>query len=240
MFEQTFIQEDQNDKKRYTVLVSLMLQVTTLFALIIVPLIYTPVLPQARLRSVFAAPTPPPPALPKAPLTNVRATVSAVRMPRRITLITLLPPVRTPEPDMASTTPDLPVGSPSGSDMYLPAGVPDGTQVKAPEPPLAAAIRPQVTKRVHMGVMEASLIYRVVPTYPAMAQQIHVQGKVVFTAVISKAGTIENLQLVSGHPILVKAAEEAIRQWRYKPTILNGEPVEVITNIEVNFTLSGR
>jgi len=63
---------------------------------------------------------------------------------------------------------------------------------------------------------------------------------VVFTAVISKAGTIENLQLVSGHPILVKAAEEAIRQWRYKPTILNGEPVEVITNIEVNFTLSGR
>ena len=91
-----------------------------------------------------------------------------------------------------------------------------------------------------MGVMEASLIYRVVPTYPVMAQQIHVQGKVVFTAVISKAGTIENLQLVSGHPILVKAAEEAIRQWRYKPTILNGEPVEVITNIEVNFTLSGR
>jgi protein TonB len=67
-----------------------------------------------------------------------------------------------------------------------------------------------------------------------------VQGVVEFTAVISKRGTIDNLQLVSGHPLLVAAAREAILQWRYKPTLLNGEPVEVITNIVVNFTLNAQ
>jgi protein TonB len=65
-----------------------------------------------------------------------------------------------------------------------------------------------------------------------------VQGTVKFTATISKDGNIENLQLVSGHPLLVNAAKEAVLQWKYKPTLLNGEPVEVITEIIVNFTLS--
>jgi periplasmic protein TonB len=59
-----------------------------------------------------------------------------------------------------------------------------------------------------------------------------------FTAIIGKDGTIQNLQLVSGHPMLVAAATEAVKQWVYKPTLLNGEPVEVITQIDVNFTLS--
>jgi len=64
------------------------------------------------------------------------------------------------------------------------------------------------------------------------------QGTVRFTAIIAKEGTIQNLQLVSGHPMLVASATDAVKQWVYKPTLLNGEPVEVITQIDVNFTLS--
>jgi protein TonB len=76
------------------------------------------------------------------------------------------------------------------------------------------------------------------PPYPDLARKARIEGTVEFTATISKAGTIENLALVHGHPLLVKAAEEAVLQWRYRPTLLNGEPVEVITDIMVNFRLS--
>ena len=84
----------------------------------------------------------------------------------------------------------------------------------------------------------ANLVRKVTPVYPPLAKQARIQGTVRFTAVIGKDGTIQNLQLVSGHPLLVAAAQEAVKQWVYKPTLLNGEPVEVVTQIDVNFTLS--
>jgi protein TonB len=113
-------------------------------------------------------------------------------------------------------------------------------QIKLPEPPRTPAVRQHVNKPVRLSSdVEASLlIHKVQPVYPALARQIRVQGRVEFTAVISKTGTIENLQLLSGHPMLVAAARDAILQWRYKPTLLNGEPVEVITDIVVNFALN--
>jgi protein TonB len=92
--------------------------------------------------------------------------------------------------------------------------------------------------RVGGQVMEANLIHKVTPTYPPLAKSARVQGQVEFTATISKEGTIENLTLVRGHPLLVNAAKEAVLQWRYRPTMLNGQPVEVVTDIIVNFTLS--
>ena len=85
----------------------------------------------------------------------------------------------------------------------------------------------------------ASLIRKITPVYPPLAKQARIQGVVRFTAIIGKDGTIQNLQLVSGHPLLVEAARQAVSQWQYKPTLLNGEPVEVVTQIDVNFTLSG-
>jgi protein TonB len=78
----------------------------------------------------------------------------------------------------------------------------------------------------------------VTPVYPPLARQARIQGTVRFTAVIGKDGTIQNLKLVSGHPLLVPAAGEAVKQWVYKPTLLAGEPVEVLTEIDVNFTLT--
>jgi protein TonB len=87
-------------------------------------------------------------------------------------------------------------------------------------------------------VQQANLIKQPKPVYPPLAKAARVQGTVKFQATISKDGTIQNLQLLGGPPLLVQAAMQAVEQWQYKPTLLNGEPVEVITTIDVNFTLS--
>ncbi|PYV91208.1 MAG: hypothetical protein DMG90_07815 [Acidobacteria bacterium] len=83
------------------------------------------------------------------------------------------------------------------------------------------------------------LIDRIQPNYPPIARAVGVQGQVILRAIISRQGTIANLQVVSGHPMLVKAAVDAVKQWRYRPYVLNGQPVEVETQITVNFLLSG-
>jgi protein TonB len=88
-------------------------------------------------------------------------------------------------------------------------------------------------------ISEGNLVRKVQPTYPALARSARIQGMVVLQAVISKQGTIENLRLLSGHPMLAPAAIEAVSQWRYRPYILNNEPVEVETQITVNFSLAG-
>jgi protein TonB len=87
--------------------------------------------------------------------------------------------------------------------------------------------------------MEGNLIHRIQPEYPSLARQARIQGQVSLRAIISRDGRIENLQVVNGHPLLVQAAIDAVRQWRYRPYMLNGEPVEVETQITVNFTLAG-
>lgn len=97
----------------------------------------------------------------------------------------------------------------------------------------------------HSGPLKVSdysagnLVYRLQPAYPRLAQQAHVQGTVELRAIISKTGTIENLAVLSGHAMLVGAAVEAVKHWRYRPYMLNGEPIEVETEITVNFTLGG-
>ena len=87
-------------------------------------------------------------------------------------------------------------------------------------------------------MLEGSLIRRVQPVYPPLARSARIQGPVVLSALISKAGTIENLHALSGHPMLVPAAIAAVSQWRYRPYILNSEPIEVETRITVNFYLA--
>ena len=118
-------------------------------------------------------------------------------------------------------------------------GVLSGIPSSAPPPPPPPKAKAP-TGPVPIGgrVAEANLIRRVQPVYPPLAKSARVQGSVEFTATISKEGNIENLTLMHGHPLLVNAAKEAILQWKYRPTLLNGQPVEVITDITVNFTLS--
>ena len=104
------------------------------------------------------------------------------------------------------------------------------------EKPAAPVVPKQIT--VSKGVQAAKILRQVKPSYPPLAVQAHMSGTVRLAAIISRDGSIQNLQVVSGHPLLTTAAVDAVKQWRYMPTLLNGEAVEVITQIDVNFTLS--
>jgi periplasmic protein TonB len=127
---------------------------------------------------------------------------------------------------------DFPTGFRSGRET---SNVPGGLGDMVVIPPRPVATKPLLVS--HWA--EGNLVYRVQPNYPAIARQARVQGSVELRAVISKTGTIENLIVVSGHPMLSSAAIAAVRQWRYRPYLLNNEAVEVETEITVNFLLSG-
>jgi len=110
-----------------------------------------------------------------------------------------------------------------------------------PQPPAPVPPAPPVTKiqpiRVSSGPQEAKLILQVKPAYPDLARRTRTQGVVVLEAKINRDGDIDSLRVVSGHQLLTQAALDAVKQWKYRPTMLNGEPVEVITTITVTFTL---
>jgi protein TonB len=108
-------------------------------------------------------------------------------------------------------------------------------------PPVVARVPPKPTGpvRVSSGTVAGMILSRPDPVYPPIAKAAHVQGAVILHAIISKQGTIENLQVVSGPPMLTGSAMDAVRRWRYKPYLLNGEPTEVDTTITVNFTFGG-
>jgi protein TonB len=136
--------------------------------------------------------------------------------------------------DSVPTAPDLPtIGV--GPGRGLGETVPGGDSI-----PIVVPARPAVVQPLRVSDLgQGNLIYRVQPIYPSLARQARIQGAVELRAIISKAGTIENLAVVSGHPMLVESAIEAVRQWRYRPYLLNHEPIEVETEITVNFVLSG-
>jgi protein TonB len=124
---------------------------------------------------------------------------------------------------------------PIAAGPAIPGLLPGGTMPVAPPAP-----RPTVVRAIRTSTMqEGSILHRVQPAYPPLARSARIQGTVVLAAVISKAGVIQDLRVISGHPMLVKAALDAVSEWRYRPYILNNEPVEVETQIMVNFTLGG-
>jgi protein TonB len=129
-------------------------------------------------------------------------------------------------------------GVPGGVAGGALSGILGGAIAPPPPPPPPPKPKPPSAIRVGGNVQQANLIKQPKPVYPPLAKAARVQGTVRFTAKISKEGTIQELQLISGPPLLVKAAQDAVSQWQYKPTLLNGDPVEVITTIDVNFTLS--
>ena len=114
------------------------------------------------------------------------------------------------------------------------------TQLSAPPPPPPPLPPKEAPKRIRVGgqVQQARLISQPRPIYPALAKQARIQGTVQLQAVIAKDGSVLQLDILSGHPLLLQSAMDAVRQWRYHPVLLNGEPVEVVTTIAVIFTLS--
>jgi len=115
-------------------------------------------------------------------------------------------------------------------------GVLGGVLSAANTPP--PKVQPQKI-RVSSGVAAGNLVNQVKPIYPPIARQARISGQVVLAATISKSGTIENLHVISGHAMLIQAAIDAVKQWRYKPYLLNNEPTEVETQVTVNFNLGG-
>ena len=136
------------------------------------------------------------------------------------------------------------ISGPGGAGT-MPIRLTDGTASQAPPAPAPTAstasfpaAAPGVMRiRVGGNVQESRLQQKVVPTYPALARDARISGVVRFEVVIGTDGRIINMQLVTGHPLLVQAAQEAVRQWVYQPTLLNGQPVEVMTQVDINFTL---
>lgn len=246
MFTQTFVDDTiATNKKPLTLAFSLILQGIVIGLLALIPLLYTQALPAAVFRSLLFVPVPPRAAAPQ----HRESKAPAKLLPRTLQLHQLYAPATVPKKivalDQFASAPDIGiVGTGSDTNTVFGLGLSGviGAAPGAPPPPESAAVpkKKSANGPVHVAsvLQEANLVRKVMPVYPPLAKSARVQGMVEFTALISKEGRVENLQLVHGHPLLVQAAQEAIEQWRYRPTILNGVAVEVVTDIIVNFTLN--
>ena len=240
MFADSLLESNYDRTHRgWTTLASFAMQALGVAILLMLPLLYTEGLPKLHLLSV-SAPIGPPPGPPAA--VQQRST-AAVRQSNMINGHVFAPPSI---PDHIGTVVEDTVPQDSAPcSVCVPGGTGSlasnspiidsfGTTLPVVAPPPPTAHPPRIS---HM--MEGNLIYKVQPVYPPLARSARIQGAVVIRAIISRSGTIENLQTLSGHPMLVGAALDAVRQWRYRPYILNGDPVEVETQVTVNFSLSG-
>ena len=236
LLESTVVKKKTN--KNWTVLVSTIVQATILGILILIPLIYTEALPKAMLSTLLIAPPPPPP--PPPPPQPVKTIVKPVA--RLIQSGKLMQPRAIPKEVAVFKEAELPpdvINNPNKGGVFggIPGqGIIGGTGPALPPPPKAAT-----PARIKQGgnVTAASIITQTRPVYPALARQARIQGNVVLHAIIDKDGKVAQLEVVTGHPLLVQSALDAVKQWRYKPTLLNGDPVEVDTTITVTFTMGG-
>jgi periplasmic protein TonB len=246
MFEQSFLPSGKT-RKPWTISLAIAAELAIVGVLLLVPLIFVQSLPMADIASILTLPPPPPPPAPPPP--PIAAKVARVT-PRQFKLNVLTAPVSVPKTPViaqaAADAPDL-SASPSGVIGGIPGGVPNGMiggvlgsiGIVAPPPPPPPP--PVVTpSRIQVGgqVQAAKLIKQVLPEYPKLAHDARLGGMVRLKAVIAKDGTVQDLSVISGHPLLVPAALNAVKQWVYKPTILNGVAIEVGTEVDVTFQLS--
>jgi periplasmic protein TonB len=238
MFEELVVSSPHSKKtnKPWTIVVSMVFQMLFLAILLLIPLIYTEALPKAMLATLLVAPPPPPPPPPPP------AQVQVIRKPQMHLMDAgkLVAPKVIPkdvkiireeaEPDMGGMSGGV-VGGVTGGSMGGTIGGVVGSV--APPPP-----KQQSRIRVGGNVTAAKVLNRVNPVYPPLARQTRISGTVRLHAIIAKDGTVQQLEVMSGHPLLVQAALDAVRQWRYQPTLLNGEPVEVDTTVDVIFSLN--
>jgi periplasmic protein TonB len=245
MFEDSLIESGGKlkTKRGRTSFIAFVVQIGIIVVMILIPLIFTEALPRTQLMTFLVAPPPPPPPPPPAaaPVKIVKVIQTDIvngqlRTPTKIPQkVQMIKEDEAPPPVMAST----------GVVGGVPGGVPGGSMggvigsVLSSTPTVAPKIATPQRVRVSSGVVSGLLLRKVNPTYPPLARQARIQGTVILQAEISKDGNIQNLQLISGHPMLAPAAIEAVKQWKYKPYLLNGEPVEVETQVQVNFTLAG-
>jgi protein TonB len=206
-----------------------------LAALIVIPLLYPEALPRQMMNLLLVAP-PPPPAAPNPVQQQPTQTFHGQHEFNGIDL---------------TAPPRIPIGikrfqgveqEPAGGPISLDSGTgviganPFGNSTY--KPPVVVREQPRGPVTISRGVAEGMLIQRILPHYPPIAVASRTQGTVVLQATISKDGAIENLHVVSGSPMLQQAALDAVSQWRYRPYLLSGLPVEVETTINVVFSLN--
>ncbi len=241
MFESMLESSVDKRKRRnpWAYLISISLQTVLLGALVLVGLIHTEALPESMQLTFLTAPPPPPPPPPPPAAKPIRRIIrkrvsqmqkGVLRAPKAIPKEIAIIEEEDIQ-DVGGVAFGVPGGVPGGQIGGVMGGVLGGIPSAAPPPP------PQKPIRVSSGVQAAKVIRKVRPTYPPIARQARIQGVVRLEAIIAKNGSIQNLRVIQGHPLLVQSALQAVKQWRYAPTLLNDQPVEVITYIDVIFKL---
>ena len=244
MFEDSLLESGGRlkTKRGRTTTFAIILEIALIGVMVLMPLIFTEALPKQQLMTFLVAPPPPPPPPPPAaaPVHVVKqiqtdivngALRTPTKIPQKIQMIK--EDEAPPQMAAAGVVGGVAGGIPGGAMNGVIGGIISSTPVAVPK-----VATPQRV-RVSAGVTSGLLVRKVNPVYPPLARQARISGTMVLRAVISKDGSIENLSLVSGHPMLAPAAIDAVKQWKYKPYLLNGEPVEVDTEVQVNFTLAG-
>ena len=229
--------------KPWAVTLSAIIQACIVGVFILIPLLVTEALPKQMLTTFLVAPPPPPPPPPPAVAVKIVKPVARLIQQGKLTAPTVIPKkvniIKEQElpPDVGAVgvVGGVPGGMPGGSAGGVLGGIIGGTGGGPPPPP-----KP-VQQRIRVGgnVQAAKLIRQPLPVYPQIAKTAHIQGTVVLHAIISKDGSVQEVQYISGPPLLMRSAMDAVKQWRYQPTTLNGEAVEVDTTISVVFTLGG-
>jgi protein TonB len=237
------------------VIISTIAQILLIGIAVILPMWYFDVLPTAQLQSMLVAPPPPPPPPPPPAPAAIVKQVKVI--PRQFAAGRLMAPKSIPKEIAQIKEEELPPpssgvggvvgGVPGGVAGGTPGGVLGGIigsvpSAAPPPPPPPKKVEEKVAtpQRIRVGgnVQQAMLVSQPRPIYPPLAKQARISGTVTLNAIIGKDGRIANLSVAKGHPLLIQAALDAVKNWVYKPTLLNGEPVEVATTIDVNFTLS--
>lgn len=240
MFEDSLIESGKRLKthRGRAALFSFGLQAILVGILVLIPLLITEALPKQQLTTFLVAPPPPPPPPPPAaPVHIVRQVQTDIvngqlrtptKIPQKVQMIK-----EDAAPPPMGVVGGVAGGIPGGSASGVIGGIIGSTSVAVPH--VAA---PQKV-RVSSGVSAGNLIRQVKPQYPSIARTAHIQGNVVLEAEISKEGDVVNLHVISGPPLLQQAALEAVKQWKYRPYLLNGEPVTVETQVTVIFSFGG-
>ncbi|HXC33941.1 MAG TPA: energy transducer TonB [Verrucomicrobiae bacterium] len=220
--------------------------------LLLLPLYFTAGLDTHRLNLTFLAPPPMPAGPPPAPLASaatprqVRVAAPHVITPGQLIAPTFIPKVIVTSPGNGGAPPEEAfAGVPGGVPGGIPGGVPGGViggvfggAMKIPPPPAAVAAGPKVPVRVGGNVKPPRLLYSPDPEYPSLARMSRLSGVVIIDAVIDDHGEVKGMRVVSGHPLLIQAALNAVSKRKYEPTILDGEPVPIALKVEITFSVS--
>ena len=247
MFSDSLLQYDgQKGRQTWATLGSFALQCAMLGVLLLIPLYFTQELPKSQLLTFLVAPPPPPPPPPAAQqVSRIMKQIESdllsggqLRTPTKIpTKVQMIKEEDVPPPmPSGGVVGGVPGGIPGGQLGGVIGGIVNATSNLAYIPKLQPVVPQRI--RISQGVTSGLLLRRVEPAYPVIAREARIQGNVVLKAIIDKEGSIQDLQLVTGHPMLVPAAIQAVKQWRYRPYLLNGQPVEVETTITVIFALT--